>query len=182
MIWKLYFPYPFARGPFATGESRQVRTRDLKRREDANYLSSGCLKPTVEDLRIAAELKALHRIRKRQARQQALALASPDNPPPPPPGGRKRGPKPNPFRDKCERGLHTQLTVREFEAFQAWRKSVAPQATLSVFLRWLICQALEKRRPRQSPEIAPFFVDLTALDPRSRRATGAARSAARVAA
>jgi hypothetical protein len=158
-----------------------VRTRDLKRREGADYLYSGCLKPTAEDLRIAAQLKALHRIRKRQARQQLLALSTPDNPPPPPPGGLKRGPKPNPFRDKCEAGLHTQLTAREVRAFDVWRMAVAPHATRSVFLRWLICQGLETQRHKDS-SAAPFFVDLTALDARSRRASGTARSAAQRAA
>lgn len=114
---------------------------------------------------IDAQCKALARIRKRQASQQRKALANPQDPPPPPPEGLKRGPKPNPFLEKSEHGLHTQLTKREKEGFNALRKRLAPHASPSVFLRWMVCEQLEKHRRRDCPT-TPFIVDLSSLDHR----------------
>jgi len=158
-----------------------VRTRELKQREGLNYLHSGLSQPTAEDFRIAAQLKAMHRIRKRQHAQQRKALATPDSFPAPPPEGLKRGPKPDPSRELCNKGRHTQLTKREDDALEALRKKLAPRATTSVFLRWLVCRELESHRRKDCPTM-PFAVDLDNLDTRSLRATGAARSAARRAA
>jgi len=154
-----------------------VRTRELKLREGLNYLHSGLTQPTEEDFRVAAQLRAMHRIRKRQDAQQRKALANPENPPPPPPEGLKRGPKPDPFRELCNKGRHTQLTKREDAAFEALRKKLAPHATPSTFLRWLICRELETHRRKDCPT-TPFSVDLNDLDQRQKVVVGAARSAA----
>lgn len=158
-----------------------MRTRDLKLREKSNYLSQGHIAPTAEDLLVAAQCRALHRIRKRQASQQRKALADPSAPPPAPPeGGLKRGPKPNPFLEKSEHGLNAKLTKREKDGFEALRKRLAPHATPSVFLRWMVCQILESHRRKDCPTV-PFAVDLDALEPRQMRA-GRASEARRLAA
>jgi hypothetical protein len=73
------------------------------------------------------------------------------------------------------------LTKREKQAFEALRKQLAPQATPSVFLRWIVCRELEARRRKDCPTM-PFAVDLDNLDTRSQRTADAARSAARLAA
>ena len=168
--------------PFLISEIiSEVRTRDLKLRENSDYLSNGHMKPTAEDLVVAAQCRALHRIRKRQAAQQRKALANPTAPPPPAPtGGLKRGPKPNPDLEKSDHGLNAKLTKREKDAFQALRRRLAPHATPSVFLRWMICETLEMHRRKDCPT-TPFGVDLFALDHRQKRSAGSARSAPRLA-
>ena len=161
-----------------------VRTRDLKHKLDTAYMAEGRGTPEQQEqaLKEHAQLRALARIRKRQFSQQRWALANPENPPPPPPsGGLKRGPKPNPFLEKSVAGLHTQLTKREKEAFEALRKRVAPHATPSVFLRYIVCETLERARLKHCPS-SPFSVDLNSLEPRQMRSVGTARSAARLAA
>ena len=160
-----------------------MRTRDIKHKLDTAYMSEGRGTPEqqAEAVKTEAQLRALARVRQRQNSQQRRALANPDNPPPPPPGGLKRGPKPNPFLEKSVAGLHTQLTKREKEAFDALRKRVAPHATPSVFLRFLVCQELERARLKHCPS-SPFVVDLDALKPQQMRSGGTARSAARLAA
>ena len=160
-----------------------VRTRDLKHKLDTAYMAEGRGTPEQQEqaLKEHAQLRALARIRKRQFSQQRWALANPENPPPPPPsGGLKRGPKPNPFLEKSEHGLHTQLTKREKDGFEALRKRLAPHAIPSVFLRWLICEGLERYRRKDCPT-TPFAVDLDALEPRQMRASRA-REARRLAA
>jgi len=156
-----------------------VRTRDIKTRLDTAYMREGRGTPEQQAEARAenAQLMALARIRKRQASQQRKALANPQDPPPRPPEGLKRGPKPNPFLEKSEHGLHTQLTKREKTGFEALRKRLAPHASPSVFLRWLICEELEKHRRKDCPT-SPFRVDLFDLDHRQKRSVGAARSAA----
>ncbi len=138
--------------------------------------------PTEEDVRLAAEIRVAKRLRNQQLKHaRKIETLPPDQWPAPPPGGLKRGPKANPFRVKCDKGRHTQLTKREDDAVEALRKQLAPHATTSVFLRWMICRELERHR-RKDCLTMPFAVDLNALDTRSQRAHGAARSAARWAA
>jgi len=160
-----------------------VRTRDIKNRLGIAYMAQGRGTPEeqAEAQKVEAQLRTMLRIRKKQERQQRQALATPNAPPPPPVGGLKRGPKPNPFRDKCEHGLHTQLTKRERQSFEGLRKLLAPHATPSTFLRWLICEQLESHRRKDCPTM-PFTVDLSNLDERQTRTDGSARSARRLAA
>jgi len=156
-----------------------VRSRDIKKRLEQAYQLEAQLGHD-EAVRVEAQLRALARVRRRQAVQQRAALVDPDTAPKPGPEGLKRGPKPNLFLEKCEHGLHTSLTKRERKAFQSLREAQAPHVTDSTFLRALICEALEKHRRKDLPTL-PFIVDLEAVnDPRRR--TARPRAAGRVAA
>jgi len=157
-----------------------VRTREIKTRLDTAYMLPA-QHGHEEALRIEKQLRQLARVRRKQARQQARALANPDEIIPAAKGGLKRGPKPNPFLVKCEHGLHTQLTEREITAFHALRKTQAPNVTGSTFLRFLICEALEKHRRKDLPT-SPFTVDLQAAQDHRRTRTARAREARRAAA
>lgn len=138
-----------------------MRSRDIKKTLQTPRQLEAQFGPE-EARRIEAQCKALGRIRARQAAQQRRQLANPDKELPAPPEGLKRGPKPNPFLDKCEHGLHTSLTKREKQAFEALRKAKAPHVTPSTFLRFVICEALEKHRRKDLPT-SPFTVDLDAV-------------------
>jgi len=136
-----------------------VRYRDIK-----HTIASPYPREEVEAARkLDAELKAEARIRRRQHKRQKMALLNPDRPEPiNSPEGRKRGPKPDLSLQKCEHGLHTQLTKREYQALEALRKERAPHVTRSTFLRFLISEILEKARRKDCPTM-PFFVDLNSL-------------------
>jgi hypothetical protein len=60
------------------------------------------------------------------------------------------------------------LTQRESDELDALMDEIAPHATRSVMLRWVVCQVLEKHR-NASKTPRPFVVDLARLDPRSKR-------------
>ena len=157
-----------------------MRSRDIKTRLDTAYMAEGRGTPEQQAEARAehAQLRILARIRKKQARQQIRALANPDNPPPPFGGRLKPGPKPNPFLDKCNHGLHTQLRGREYKAFEAlWKRQAPPGVTRSSFLRFLICEKLESERRKDCPSM-PFSVDLHNLPKEARRGRHAARRAA----
>jgi hypothetical protein len=160
-----------------------VRYRDIKKSAELLKVHGFTqAAPSKEDLRLAAEIREAKKRRRQQLKyERQRATLPPESLPEPPSCGLKRGPKPNPFLDKCEHGLHTNLTKREKQAFEAYRKQAAPHATPSTFLRWIVCKELERSRRKDLPTM-PFGVDLENLDERQSRPVGAARSAAPLAA
>ena len=149
-----------------------MRFRDIKKSEELLRLH-GLSAPDPAAVKLEAELRAARRLCKQQDRYtRKIAALPPDKWPTPPEGGLKRGPKPDPFRSKCEHGLHAQLTKREFEQFEQLRKQFAPHLTRSIFLRYVLCEFLEKHRRKDCP-IAPFSIDLERVDYRCKRGKAA---------
>ena len=134
-----------------------MRTRDIKHRLDTSYMAKSCGTPAqrAEAQAVEKQLKFMLRIRRKQAKQQAAALANPDLPPlPSPRGGCKRGRKPNPFLVKCEAGWHTQLTLRESSDLDALRLLETPVPTSSAFLRQIVCAVVSARAGNPSKSLA----------------------------
>lgn len=155
-----------------------MRFRDIKRHEDLMKLHGYDL-ASPDAVKLHADIKRTRDLRKAQEKyQREIGNLPPlEKRPSPPEGGLKRGPKPDLFRDKCENGLHTQLTKREFQQFEQLRKQVGRQFTRSIFLRYVICEFLETHRRKDCPTM-PFTLDLAAVDHRCRRGSREAVSAA----
>ena len=156
-----------------------MRSRDIKHKLDVAYMgnNSGTPEQRAEARQIEGQLRAMARIRKKQARHQLRSILEPDKPLPTPIGGLKRGPKPNPFLDKCEHGVLAKLTKREHDAFLKLWKRKAPKLTRSTFLRSLICEALEAERRKDCPSQS-FIVDLANVHDDRRTARERAQRAA----
>jgi len=155
-----------------------VRSRDIQK---AAILEGTAPAIPAEDLLVDQQCQALARLYRAERRKNAKTPHEAKGLKLPPYKPLKRGPKPDPFRDKCVAGWHTQLTVRESNEIDLIQAQIAPNSTRSVFLRWLICEALEANRDKSIPR-KPFEVDLSNLDRRSVRAWRTARSAGRLAA
>jgi len=146
-----------------------VRFRDIKKNEELLKLHGHSL-PDPEAVKLDAELRAARLLRKQQERyeRKRLQFPPPGRLPQPPEGGCKRGPKPDPTRDKCEHGVHTQLTRRELSMFEQLRRQFGAQLTRSSFLRFVVCEFLETHRRKDCPT-TPFTVDLRSVDYRCLR-------------
>lgn len=145
-----------------------MRFRDIKKSEELLRLH-GYGAPDPAAVVLDVEIKAARRLRRAQERHARKLvslpagefLASPE-------GGLKRGPKPDLDRDKCEHGWHTQLTRRESLQLEQMRRRLAPKLTRSVFVRWIVCEFLEKTRRKDCPT-ASFSIDLDCVDYRCKR-------------
>jgi hypothetical protein len=152
-----------------------VRYRDLKKTMVSPYPLEEVEAARILDAQLKSEarnrrakIRDQKKAEEKSANRDRLLNHEPEPEPHNPSKGLKRGPKPDPNLQRCEHGLHTQLTKREYLALEVLRKKLGSKVTRSTYLRHLICQVLEKER-RKDCLTQPFFVDLENLHEACRR-------------